>query len=94
MVNLNELKRNLAQYRLFLDEINNSVTILNNSIDTLENSNTGMKSYLIDGISADDGIINREINELLEKKKFLRDTIIPEINKKIMKLKKEIKEFE
>ena len=94
MKSLSELKSEKKKYQLLKTNIKNIYNLLNNSRNYLTNANRNIGScYNIDGESADNGKINKEINTIDNLNYKLIHIILPQIENKIRTINSKINNF-
>lgn len=94
MESLSELKREKKKYQALKVNIQNIYNSLNNSRNYLVNANRNIGScYNIDGESADNGRINKEVNTIDNLNYKLIHLILPQIESKIRVLNSKINNF-
>lgn len=94
MESLSELKREKKKYQALKVNIQNIYNSLNNSRNYLTNANRNIGGcYNIDGDSADNGKISREINSIDNLNNKLINLVLPQIENKIRILNSKINNF-
>ena len=84
----------LALKRKYKNLKNNIVAIINKLNSAIENleipTNEISKIYNIDSISIDEGKFNNIKDSIISKKNYLKNTVLPGINREIVKIENEI----
>lgn len=95
MALLDDLYSKKSSYINLRDKISDVVGSLNSSISSLEQpgSNIGI-FYAINGQSADQNMINKNKNNLLSKRDYINQNVIPAINDKISDIETDIRNEE
>lgn len=93
MMSLYEMKKDLNYYYNLKDLLNSIVDCYNKNILNLEPSIKSLKdSYNVDGVSKGSLSLSKGLESLIEKRDYIKKTIIPTINFEISKLKQKIEE--
>ncbi len=91
MADLNTLYSEKNQYLNLKTQVSNLANSLKTSGDTLPPASSAIaKSYLIDGLSADNGAIDSLYKDLIERSNFLNSTVISAIDGEITRVDQEI----
>lgn len=86
-VNIEELVADKRQYTLLKDDVENMINRLNNCIKYLETpANTIASAYTIDNVSVDKGNLKTIRQNLINKRNFLLNEVLVEINLKIKEI--------
>ncbi len=95
MALLDDLYSKKSSYINLRDRVSDVVGSLNSSISSLEqpSSNIGV-FYAINGQSADQNMINNNKNNLLSKRDYINQNVIPAINDKISDIETDIRNEE
>lgn len=93
MVTLYELEKTRNRYYSLKDELDYLLNYLNSSIDSLSvASDTLSQACNVDNNSSLGDSVAEERNNLIYRRDFIKETIIPNINLEINRLKKLIEE--
>lgn len=92
-MNVSSLKLELVKYNKLKSEINLVITKINNmESNTTKTISSFETSFLINDVSADNGIINKNYILLTDLKNKLQNQVLPSISTEIIKVTKLIEE--
>lgn len=95
MALLDDLYSKKSSYINLRDRVSDVVGSLNSSISSLEQPSSNIGAfYAINGQSADQNMINNNKNNLLSKRDYINQNVIPAINDKISDIETDIRNEE
>lgn len=93
MATLYDMQTRLRHFYNLKEDLNSVITYINNSIDDLNPSVKNiLMAYSVDENSKASTLLSKNLENLISKRDFIKNTVIPEINLEISKLKKMIEE--